>query len=298
MPQLPAVSVCIPASPDLEGLAEDLEFALDSLVVQRFLDYEVVITDDSRTGEVEALVRTYDFGGRMRYFRNPQPLDVPLNWDEAVRLSRAPLVKMLLPQDRFAHPDALGRFVRMMEEMPEAVMGIAGTTHEDGTKGPAPDAELVAALRRRPERLLRENPIGPLSTTIHRRVPPLDYDPRLNLRADVDFYMRALRLNPRLAWVEEPLIVLGPPIQRRTDAGRDVRETVLMLEKTLMQVRDDEDTARYLWRLMRDHKVRNARQLARLGDPAPSVLAYFEHLFSHPPRGERRGILALLTGRR
>lgn len=286
----------------MDGLAEDLELALDSLVVQRFLDYEVVITDDSRSDAVEALVRTYDFGGRMRYFRNPQGLGIPLNWDEAVRVSRAPLVKMLLPQDRFAHADALGRFAGMMAEAPDALLGIAGARREDESDGPheslVPDAEKVTALRRQPERLLRENPIGPVSTTIHRRMPPLEFDPRLHMRADVDFYMRALRLNPRLAAVEEALVVLGPAPAPAAAAGGEVREAVLMLEKALGQVRDDPDTARYLWRLMKTHKVRNVRQLARLAEPPPSVLAYFEALFAHPPREGRRGLLDILTGRR
>ncbi|WP_164738540.1 glycosyltransferase [Aquabacter cavernae] len=296
MPDLPAVSVCIPASPDADGLLEDLELALDSLVVQRFLDYEVVVTDDSRDDAVEALIRTYDFGGRMRYFRNPQPLQVPLNWDEAARLSRAPLIKMLLPQDRFAHADALGRFVQLMADTPDALLGVAGATHEETGEALVPTPETVAALRRQPERLLRENPLGPPSTTIHRRTPPLDYDLRLRLKADVDFYMRALRLNPRLAALEEPLVLLGPPAAPQETAG-EVREAVLMLEKALGQVRDDRDTAKFLWGLMKTHKVRNARQLARMADPPPSVLAYVQHLFAHPPREPRRGLFAFL-GRR
>ncbi|MBA4789678.1 MAG: glycosyltransferase [Pseudomonadota bacterium] len=298
MPDLPAVSVCIPASPDAEGLLEDMELALDSVVVQRFLDYEVVITDDSRDDSLEALVRTYDFGGRMRYFRNPQPLQVPQNWDEASRLSRAPLIKMLLPQDRFANADALGQFVRLMADTPDAILGVAGAIREEDAEPLVPTADKVGPLRRQPERLLRENPIGPPSTTIHRRTPPLDYDPRLRRRADVDFYMRALRLNPRLAVLEEPLVVLGPPVPLARDATGEVREAVLMLEKALDQVRDDRDTAKMLWALMKEHKVRNVRQLARLAEPPPSVLAYFQHLFAHPPREGRRGLFAFLTGRK
>ncbi len=289
-----AVSVCIPAYRQVSYL----EQALDSLVIQRFIDYEVVITDDSPDGEVEELIRSYDFGGRLRYFRNLHPLGSPRNWDEAIRLSHAPLVKILHHDDRFANGDALGRFVALMDENPDCLLGFCASQVEDVSTGEswvhAADAAQLADMKLRPERLLLGNVIGAPSATIHRRSAALHYDPRLKWLVDVDFYMRALRLNPRVAFLPEPLIVTTSGAAHqitetvRGDEALKMRETLLMFEKAFNQLHDDPDVALFWWRLLKRNKVRSAKQMERFAATPPAIAAYFRALYAHPPRDGRR----------
>ncbi|MEP9376345.1 glycosyltransferase family 2 protein [Aquabacter sp. CN5-332] len=293
---MPAVSVCIPAYRQVAAL----EQALDSLVVQRFTNYDVVITDDSPDSEVEALIRTYDFGGRLRYFRNPHPLGAPRNWDEAIRLSHAPLIKMLHPHDRFAHPDALGRFVALMDENPDCLLGFAASRVEDEagqTSLNAADPAQLADLKRRPERLLLGDVIGSASAAIRRRAPPLEYDPRLTRLVDVDLHLRALRLNPRLAYLEEPLTLIStePPPSTPEDRTLEVREALVIFQKVFDQLHDDPDAALYWWRMLKRHKVRSFKQLVRLGEPPPALAAYFRRLYACPPRDGERSLADALT---
>lgn len=289
-----AVSICIPAYRQVEFL----ELALDSVVEQRFTDYEVVITDDSPDGEVEDLVRTYDFGGRLRYFRNSHPLGSPMNWDEAIRQSRAPLIKILHHDDRFAHPDALGRFVALMDANPDCLLGFSASQVEDVVNDRTwihrADATQLDDLRRRPERLLLGNVIGAPSATIHRRALSLEFDPRMKWYVDVDFYMRALRQRPRIAFTEEPLIITPTGVAHQvTEQFRDnallrMREGLLMFEKAFDQLHDDPDVAVFWWRTLRGLRMRALKHLERQAEVPSPLKPYFRHLFAHPPRGEHK----------
>jgi glycosyltransferase involved in cell wall biosynthesis len=63
----PKVSICIPAYKQTGPLQKTLE----SVQMQGFLDYEIVLTDDSPDDAVEKLARSFSFGNKLRYFRNP-----------------------------------------------------------------------------------------------------------------------------------------------------------------------------------------------------------------------------------
>jgi glycosyltransferase involved in cell wall biosynthesis len=57
------VSICIPAYNQTEYLRKNL----DSILMQSFVDYEVILTDDSTTNEVRDLVEVYDFKCKKKY---------------------------------------------------------------------------------------------------------------------------------------------------------------------------------------------------------------------------------------
>ena len=284
---MPAVSICIPVAAQLERL----EHTLDSLVEQRFLDYEVVIADDAPDGSSENLIASYDFGGRLRHFGNLRPLGTPMNWDEAIRQSQSPLIKMMLPGDRFAARDSLGRFVALLEDAPDAILGCAGVRVDDAVARPPPAPEMQHIIRRAPDRLLLENMIGPIGCTIHRRSAILDFDPRLRHMAEVDFYIRALRSAPRLA-VDDGTLILQ---QVEPEPHAPLGEILIIFEKAVDLLQNDTEMAAFLWTAIRRHKIRNVRHLARQYPLSPVLSGYFRHLFSHPPReAGGAGLLGLL----
>lgn len=284
---MPAVSICIPASAQVA----DLERTLDSVVVQKFLDYEVVVTDASSGDAAERLVNSYDFGGRLRYFRNAHAPGDALNRDEALRLAQAPLIKLLFPGDQFAHAQALARFVELLESAPDSTLACAAGVWDAHVPRPAPDADSQARLRRLPESLLIEDVIGPLSLTIYRRSPALEFDPRLKALAACDMYIRALRMTPRLAVDAVPLILLAGS-ERANAPGAAIAETFLVFGKAVDLLQQEPTFAVHFWKLLQDLGIRNSKQLARLVPMTPPVAEYFGALFANPPRGERRGLAA------
>lgn len=46
-----------------------LKQTLDSIQKQLFTDYEIIFSDDSTSDEVFKLIHTYEFHGKLKYFR-------------------------------------------------------------------------------------------------------------------------------------------------------------------------------------------------------------------------------------
>jgi glycosyltransferase involved in cell wall biosynthesis len=106
------VSICIPAYKQVQFLRVTLE----SILSQRFTDYEVNITDDSPDDSVEQLVKEFLLDGRIRYSHNPKQLGSPENWNECIRSARGELIKIMHHDDHFTDADSLGRFVDMLQK--------------------------------------------------------------------------------------------------------------------------------------------------------------------------------------
>lgn len=233
----PLVSICIPAYRQVEFLRE----TLDTIRAQDFGAYEVVITDDSPDAEVERLVGGYLGDRRWRYVRNALPLGSPRNWNEAMRLSSAPLVKLLHHDDKFAGPEALGRFVAMMDANPAADFGFSSCFVVDAGSGRVrinqPSAAQVEVLGRSPATLFAANIVGAPSTTIHRRSAGLEYDPAMKWLVDIDFYYRMLKREPVVAYANLPLIITATSAAHqiteevRADPLIDIGEHLRLFEK-------------------------------------------------------------------
>ena len=115
------VSICVPAYKNPVGV----ERLLESIKVQSFTDYEVVVTDDSPDGSVEEVVRRADVPG-MVYVRNAARKGATGNWNEAVRHASGEYIKIMHHDDWFTDRDCLARFVEMLEEHPEADLAFSG----------------------------------------------------------------------------------------------------------------------------------------------------------------------------
>ena len=84
------VSICVPAYKNPVGV----ERLLESVKVQSFTDYEVVVTDDSPDGSVEEVVRRAEVPG-MVYVRNAVRKGATGNWNEAVRHASGEYIKIM-----------------------------------------------------------------------------------------------------------------------------------------------------------------------------------------------------------
>ena len=97
----PKVSICIPAYNN----EAEVRRLLSSIAAQTMQDVEIILTDDSTNGEIEALVegirsgRRADAGSaggilsdapcmsRLRYVHNEKPLGHIFNWNKALSIS-------------------------------------------------------------------------------------------------------------------------------------------------------------------------------------------------------------------
>lgn len=282
------VSVCIPAYKQVDYLRATLR----SLKEQDFDDYEVIVSDDSPDDSVRALLDEFDFGDRLRYVRNTPALGSPENWNAAVRLARGEYVKIQHHDDHFVRPDALRRFVALLDADPGADFGFAATRVEHVDSGlervHRPTEQQLADLRGDPAALFLGNCIGAPSATICRRGIGLEYDGRMKWLVDVDFYYRALMRNGRFAYTPEVLI--GTPTNAghqvtelcRDDGVVEIGEAMLLYGKLTPQQRLHPLVQRGWRHLFRRFRMRKLRDFERYGLPVPAEAAYFEQLLKQP----------------
>ncbi|MEJ2866529.1 glycosyltransferase family 2 protein [Actinomycetospora sp. OC33-EN08] len=87
-----------------------------SVLDQTFADFEVVVLDNACTDGSAEVVAAFD-DPRIRVERNEATVPAPQNFDRAVRLARAPLVKVLMADDLVA-PTLLAEQVALMDADP------------------------------------------------------------------------------------------------------------------------------------------------------------------------------------
>jgi len=95
---------------------------IETLLAQRFGDFELTVSDNASTDPTEELVRALAARDRrVRYHRNAENIGVARNFSLAFKLTRAPLFKWLSCGDAL-HPDFLARCVEEHERRPDAVL--------------------------------------------------------------------------------------------------------------------------------------------------------------------------------
>ena len=202
----PKVSICIPAYCQTQYLKR----TLDSILLQDYDDYEVVITDDSPDATIEALVREYAFGSKLTYVRNSIKLGSPANWNHVVRFAKGEYIKILHHDDWYDSPSSLSEYVAMLDSNPNVGFAFSGATLRIATSGKtrhhyASDRQ-IARLRGEPTCLFLGNFIGPPSSTIIRRASFVEYHENLIWLVDVAQYIQILQ-NTGFAVTQKPLIM-------------------------------------------------------------------------------------------
>lgn len=222
------VSICIPAYNNADGIAR----LLASIAAQTFADYEVIISDDSRTRDVERAVRDAREkfpqcfpDDRFVYLRNEKPLGAVPNWNAALLHARGTYLKLMHHDDFFTDGDSLARFVSLLDEAPDAAMAFSGSMqvplHGGKTGGKIAgkgtprhiSAEDRKALETDWRYLYLQNPVGAPSAVIVRREfvqrEGISYDTALTWLVDAEYYMQILSRSPHFACTEAPLVSIG-----------------------------------------------------------------------------------------
>lgn len=281
---MPKVSICIPAYKQVAFLRQTLK----SVSEQRFTDYELIITDDSPDDSVETLLAEFDFGGRMRYVRNATQLGSPENWNAALRLASGDYLKILHHDDNFTDADALGDFVRLLDDNPEAGFAFCATLIVNVANGTervhrATESQMTT-LRAMPEILFAGNFVGAPSTTIYRREFALDYDVRMKWLVDLDFYIRILQRGTGFAFSARPLICTPTNAAHQVtevcrDSGQiELYEYSILFDKIANAVAQRPEIKEQWYRLFEKYGIRSRRSFLKFDVAQPEPAEYFAKL--------------------
>lgn len=141
---VPRVSIGLPT---YNG-ATYLQATLDSLLAQDLADIELIISDNGSTDDTEAICRAaVASDDRVRYQRSPVNRGAGWNYNEVLRLARAPLFKWAADDD-ICEPSFLRRCVDALDADPGLVLAYPRTLlideHGEVT-GPLDDSDLALA---------------------------------------------------------------------------------------------------------------------------------------------------------
>jgi glycosyltransferase involved in cell wall biosynthesis len=107
----PRVSIGVPVFNGERYLAE----ALDSLLVQTFGDFEVLLCDNASTDGTEEIGRAYAArDARVRYIRNARNIGPPKNYNRVFELARGEYFRWF-PGDDLAAPQSVERCVEVLD---------------------------------------------------------------------------------------------------------------------------------------------------------------------------------------
>lgn len=200
----PKVSITIPAYQNLPMLIR----LLDSIQVQSFTDYEVIVTDNTPGDEVKEYVEAQ--GLDIRYHHNIPPLSSRENWNLGMELSRGEYIKVMFADDFFSGSDSLAKMVELLEKDPDADIAFCGTWQVSETERYVRSItpKQVKKLKQDYRYLYAANVIGAPSAVILRN-RPLRFCPDLLWLVDVELYLRILQKNPHFSYTTQPLVSIG-----------------------------------------------------------------------------------------
>lgn len=185
---------------------------LDSIVIQSFRDFIVIITDDSDGDLIEELIYEYS-GINIQYHRNHMRLGAAANTNEALKLAGktdADYVKIMYHDDYFSSSDSLGKMVDALDSNKDACIAFSNT-YEIGEninyERKVSDGQ-IGQLRESRFNLAYANIIGAPSAVIVKKNDLL-IDERLVWFLDIEWYMRILGRHENFVFIDEPLITIG-----------------------------------------------------------------------------------------
>jgi glycosyltransferase involved in cell wall biosynthesis len=204
MESAPFFSICLPAYEQVFFLKQ----TLNSIQKQLFTDYEIIFSDDSTSDEVFKLVHTYEFHGKLKYFRQIPSLGSPENWNFAISHANGKWIKIL------HHDDAL-----FDEFTLQNLYVLALKTNKNWISGAPvhPSTSInrfCTVLLPRGLRLLEKYPgilafgncLGVPSVTLIKRECSKPYDKNLIWLVDVSYYLNLIHNIGFFEYYDKPLI--------------------------------------------------------------------------------------------
>jgi len=270
----PFISICIPAY----KRSNYLQRLLDSIAIQLYKNFEVVITDDSPDDEVQKLVLSYLEILPVRYFKNARSLGSPENWNETIRKATGDWIKIMHDDDWFAGENSLRKFAETIEASPEKNFFFSAYTsvHEEENNrketiclNRADETE----LKKNKFYLFRKNYIGNPSCMLFRKDPNVLFDNRFKWVVDFEFYIRYLdKQKNDFLYINNTLINVSINQSQVTKstfrAGSvEIPENHILIDELGIDKLRYIYVYDYFWRLYRNLGIKNNSQIKELGYP-------------------------------
>lgn len=260
----PVISICIPAYKRVDSLQRLLE----SITIQTFKDFEVVITDDSPDDSVQILADTFKEKFLLKYSKNSTTLGTPANWNACIDRASGEWIKIMHDDDWFANENSLALFAARINDDGKFIFCDYQSINEENkvAKKSAISNSWKTRITKEPYTLYAKNMIGPPSVTLIHKSIMEKFDTDLKWLVDVDFYISVLSKEKKIIHINEPLISIGLSETQVTNACFlnpliELPEGLLMLKKNGINKLKNIWVYDAWWRLFRNMHIQNEAEL-------------------------------------
>ncbi|MBL7743839.1 MAG: glycosyltransferase family 2 protein [Chitinophagaceae bacterium] len=281
--QLPKVSICIPTYNQIIYL----DILLRSIEKQTFTDYEIILSDDSTTDNVQNLLNNFSFGHKLTYTRNKPSLGSPSNWNAAISKAKGEYVKIMHHDDAFTSYTSLEEMVNFIEA--NNYDYIFTDTKVNNVKKPEESREhtirKLSKIIRKPYLLFFGNSIGSPSTLLLKRekFAQLKYDSAYIWLVDIEYYTRLFSISSKGNSIPKPLIITHGSAEHQltskilTNFPLQAREQALLYNQLSQEASSISEFFMqiYFVRLLFKGKLNDKKILAIFSQPPLPVRIYF-----------------------
>ncbi|MCD1118975.1 glycosyltransferase family 2 protein [Chryseobacterium turcicum] len=267
---MPKVSICIPTYNNLEAF----ERCFESVLMQNFQDYEVVITDDSSNNDIELYLHKHSHLKNISYYKNSTALGSPENWNEAMRKASGDYIKILHHDDFFTYNHSLQIFVDLLDKNPESNFAFVASRNFDLKKNTVlsynkPSSSKIEEIKKNPLILLNGNFIGAPSATIFRKTISSIFDNNTIWLVDIDFYIQILLGNNNLIYSEIDAISIGSSstqITKSVESNKaiNVFEHFYLLSKWNVKKIKNSDFDHSTYLLLKKFNIKSSKEIRSL----------------------------------
>ena len=273
------ISICIPAY----NSGAKLERLLDSIKIQTFTNYEIIVSDDSPNNSVKDIIDQQYSDLNIQYYHNDPPLGTPENWNNALRKSKGNWINLMHHDDWMLDENTLQTFVDHIGKDPGAKLIFCAfrninTDNNTSSDGTASWFDLL--LLKWNYLNLFKNFIGnPSCTLVSSELKPYAYDKRIKWLIDFDFYTWYFRREKKFTYIRKPLIAFRihsnqVTAQSQKNPAVEIPESFILYEKYGIGILKNVFVYDFFWRMYRNLGIKNIKQLeSYLGFecPYPSI---------------------------
>lgn len=254
---------------------------LDSIALQRYTDFEVVVTDNSDDNQIADLVAEYP-SLQIRYSLNNPKTEMGENWNRCMQQATGQWIKLIHDDDWFTTPDSLGAFAQTATATKAGFLfSDYYNVDEDSSARTRVGISTFRKwlLRRTPFSLLSENVIGPPSITLIRKDVLFPFRNHMKWIVDIDWYLKLLHSGAAFEVIHEPLVCIGIHPEQATKSyfrnpDVEIPECLDLLSGWPRFYRSL-FAYDYCWRLLRNVNIRSeaAFKAYAAGKPVPDAIS-------------------------
>jgi glycosyltransferase involved in cell wall biosynthesis len=263
------ISICIPAYKRIDYLKR----LLLSIEQQNYKNFEVIISDDSDDDTVYNYLQSLINLSQIQYFKNSPSLGTPANWNAAISKAKGDWIKIMHDDDWFSTKDSLQKFVDATLQGTKFIYSAYSNfiETEDRYQPILYNRSQLDSILRQPLLLLSENIIGPPSVTLFHKSILEQYDERMKWRVDLEYYIRIIKNEKEVYYIQDNLINVGVSESQVTNyciniPKVEIPEGYILLDKYGTTPLKNIIVFDAWWRIIRNCQIRSEKDLTQFRD--------------------------------